>query len=156
MPRIEDLTEVQRQSVLNFPCFEFDDAPFAPLRKPLRQVKLALVTTAGLHRRGDRTFTAGDQSYRIIPSSTSAKDIIQSHNSIGFDRTAMYRDLNITFPMDRLRELAELGIIGSTTASYYSFMGAQTNPRRILEETGPEAARLLLEEGAGAALLTPT
>jgi D-proline reductase (dithiol) PrdB len=156
MPRIEDLTEVQRQAVLNFPCFEFDDAPFAPLRKPLRQVKLALVTTAGLHLRGDRTFTAGDQSYRIIPSNTSATDIIQSHNSIGFDRTAMYRDLNITFPMDRLKELAVLSIIRSTTANYYSFMGAQTNPKRILEETGPEAARLLLEEGADAALLTPT
>jgi D-proline reductase (dithiol) PrdB len=156
MPRIEDLTEVQRQGVLSFPCFEFDGAPFAPLRKPLNQIKLALVTTAGLHRRGDRTFTAGDQTYRVIPSSTSPNDIIQSHNSIGFDRTAMYRDLNITFPMDRLRELAERGIIGSTTANYYSFMGAQANPKRILDETGPEAARLLLEEGADAALLTPT
>jgi D-proline reductase (dithiol) PrdB len=156
MPRIEDLTEVQRQNVLSFPCFEYDGAPFAALRQPLGQVKLALVTTAGLHRRGDRAFAAGDQSYRVIPSNTSASDIIQSHNSIGFDRTAMYRDLNITFPMDRLRELAERGIIGSTTANYYSFMGAQANPKRILEETGPEVARLLLEEDAGSALLTPT
>jgi len=156
MPRIEDLSDVQRQTLLNFPCFEYDDAPFVRLEKPLSQVRLALVTTAGLHRRGDKTFTPGDQSYRVIPSDTAARDIIQSHNSIGFDRTAVYRDLNITFPMDRLRELTERGTIGSTTDNYYSFMGAQTNPKRILEETGPEVAQLLLQEGADAAILTPT
>jgi len=156
MPRIEDLTEVQRQTVLGFPCFEYDDAPFVPLRKPLSQVRLALVTTAGMHLRGDKAFTAGDQSYRVIPSNTVARDIIQSHNSIGFDRTAVYRDLNVTFPMDRLRELAESGLIGSITVNYYSFMGAQTNPKRILDESGPEVARLLLKEGADAAILTPT
>ena len=109
-----------------------------------------------MHLRGDKAFTAGDQSYRVIPSNTSARDIIQSHNSIGFDRTAVYRDLNVTFPMDRLQELVERAVIGSITANYYSFMGAQTNPKRILDETGPEAARLLLKEGADAAILTPT
>jgi D-proline reductase (dithiol) PrdB len=156
MPRIEDLTEVQRQAVLNFPCFEYDDTPFVPLRKPLHQSKLALVTTAGLHLRGDKPFAAGEQTYRIIPSATPAKDILQSHNSIGFDRTATYRDLNIVFPMDRLKELAQRGVIGSLSTNFYSFMGAQTNPKRILEETGPEAAQLLLNEGADAVLLTPT
>ncbi len=156
MPRLEDLTAVQRQAVLNFPCFEYDGAPFVPLTKPLRMARLALVTTAGMHLRGDRAFTAGDQSYRVIPSSTPVKDIIQSHNSIGFDRTGVYRDLNITFPMDRLNELVERGIIGSLTENYYSFMGAQTNPKRILEETGVEVARLLLKEGADAVMLTPT
>jgi D-proline reductase (dithiol) PrdB len=156
MPRLEDLNNIQRQTALNFPCFEFDDTPFVILTKPLAQVRLALVTTAGLHLRGDKTFTAGDQSYRIIPSSSPASDIIQSHNSIGFDRTAAYRDLNVTFPIDRLREMKDRGIIGSVTASYCSFMGAQSNPREILTETGPAAARLLLAEGADAALLTPT
>ena len=141
MPRLEDLTAVQRQAVLNFPCFEYDGAPFVPLT---------------MHLRGDRAFTAGDQSYRVIPSSTPVKDIIQSHNSIGFDRTGVYRDLNVTFPMDRLNELVERGIIGSLTETYYSFMGAQTNPKRILEETGVEVARLLLKEGADAVMLTPT
>ncbi len=156
MPRIEDLSEVQRQNLLNFPCFEYDDAPFARLDKPLSQVRLALVTTAGMHLRTDKTFAPGDQSYRVIPSSAAARDIIQSHNSIGFDRTAIYRDLNVTFPMDRLRELVERGVIASTTSNYYSFMGAQTSPKRILEETGPQVAQLLLKEGADAAILTPT
>ena len=156
MPRIEDLSDAQRQAVLNFPCFEYDSAPFVQLRGPLEETKLALVTTAGLHGRNDRPFAPGDQSYRVISSDTPAREILQSHNSIGFDRTAIFRDLNVTFPRDRLRELVELGIIGSRTSNDYSFMGAQTNPRNILEETGPEVARLLLDEGAGSVLLTPT
>ena len=156
MPRIDGLSEVQRQAVLNFPCFEFETTPFVRPVKPLSRMRIALVTSAGLHLRGDPTFAPGDQGYRTIPSDTPAKDIIQTHNSIGFDRTAIYRDLNVTFPMDRLRELEQSGVIEATTARYYSFMGAQTNPRRILEETGPEVARLLLGEGAEAAILTPT
>jgi D-proline reductase (dithiol) PrdB len=100
MPRIEDLTEVQRQTVLNCPCFEYDDAPFVPLNEPLSEVRLRLVTTAGMHLRDDKPFTAGDQSYRAIPSIAAASEIIQSHNSIGFNRTAVYRDLNLTFPVE--------------------------------------------------------
>ena len=156
MPRIEDLSNTHRQAVLNFPCFEYENSPFVPLREPLHKLKIALVTTAGLHCRGDRPFAPGDQSYRVIPSDTPARDILQSHNSIGFDRTAVYRDLNVTFPRDRLRELVDRGVLGARTSKDYSFMGAQTNPKRILEETGPEVARSLLEEGAGAVILTPT
>lgn len=156
MPRLSDLSEVQRQAVLNFPCFEYDDAPFTRLRKPLAACRLALVTTAGLHLARDKAFGPGDQTYRVIPSAAPAREILQSHTSLGFDRTPFYRDMNVTFPMDRLRELVERGVIAGVTQNFYSFMGAQTNPKRIEEETGPEVARLLLAEGADAALLTPT
>ena len=156
MPRLEDLPDLARQGMLNFPAFDHDDSPCAPMTKPLSEAKIALVTTAGLHLRGDTPFTGGDQTYRVIPSSTPASGIIQSHMSIGFDRTGIMRDVNVTFPVDRLREMAERGEVGSVTENFYSFMGAQRSPRRIEEETGPEVGRLLIEEGADAAFLTPT
>lgn len=156
MPRIEDLGDVQRQAVLNFPCFEFEDSPFVPFSKPLSSARLALVTTAGLHVLGDRPFGGGDQTYRVIPASTPANAIVMSHTSIGFDRTAYYRDINVTFPIDRLRELVAQGELGSLSQNFYSFMGAQTSPKQMLDETGPEVARLLLAEGVDTALLTPT
>jgi len=160
MPRLERLSEVQRQVLLAFPCLEYDTAPWTPLAKGLSRSKLALVTTAGLHLRGDKPFISdskgGDASYRVIPSSTRAADILQSHVSIGFDHTAIYRDINITFPMDRVRELVQEGVIGSLSQQYYSFMGALRNPRRMMEETGPEVARRLQEEGVGVVLITPT
>ncbi len=156
MPRLEDLSDTARQGHLNVPAMEHDDAPFAPLRKPLSETKLALVTTAGLHLRGDAPFASGDQTYRVIPSSSPAGAIIQSHTSIGFDRTAFMTDINISFPVDRLRELVERGTVGALSERFYSFMGAQRDPKRIVEETGPEVARKLLDEGVEAVLLTPT
>ncbi len=156
MPRREDLSDTARQGHLNFPAMEHDDAPFVPLRKPLSEAKLALVTTAGLHLRGDAPFVSGDQTYRVIPSNSAAGDIIQSHTSIGFDRTAFMRDINVTFPVDRLRELVDRGTVGALSERFYSFLGANRDPKRIVEETGPEVARKLLDEGVEAVLLTPT
>jgi D-proline reductase (dithiol) PrdB len=156
MPRLEDLTEVARQGHLNFPAFEHDDSPFVPLTKPLSEAKIGLVTTAGLQVRGDVPFVNNDQSFRVIPSDTPARDILQSHTSIGFDRTAFIRDINISFPVDRLNELVEQGVIGSLSKNYYSFMGALRNPKQVEEETGPEVARLLMAEGVDAVFLTPT
>ena len=156
MPRLEDLSDTARQGHLNFPAMEHDDAPFAPLAKPLSEAKLALVTTAGLHLRGDAPFASGDQTYRVIPSSSPASAILQSHTSIGFDRTAIMRDINVTFPIDRLRELVDRGTVGALSERFYSFLGANRDPKRIIEETGPEVAGKLLDGGVDAVLLTPT
>ena len=156
MPRLEDLSEIERTTALNFPFMDHDDSPSTPLKKPLSQSKVALVTTAGVHTRGDKPFFHGDQTFRVLPESMPARDIVQSHVSIGFDRTPIYRDLNISYPIDRLRELVDRGVIGSLSESYISFMGAQRNPKRIIEETAPAAAKLLKEQGTDVVLLTPT
>jgi D-proline reductase (dithiol) PrdB len=156
MPRLDDLSEVTRQSYLTFPAFEYDDAPFVRPSKPLRDCRVGIVTTAGLHLRGDRPFFSGDQTYRAIPSNASTSQIVQSHSSIGFDRTAFMRDVNISLPIDRLRELVELGEIGSVASELFSFMGAARTPRTMERETGPEVARRLLADGVDVVLLTPT
>jgi D-proline reductase (dithiol) PrdB len=127
-PRLEDLSEIARQGHLKFPAFEHDDSPFTPMTKLLAESKLALVTTAGLHVRGVAPFNNSDQSYRVIPAITPVRDIVQSHPSIGFDRTAFMRDINISFPVNRLNELAAQGVIGSLSTDFYSFMGALRNP----------------------------
>ena len=155
MPRLDQLSEIHRNSALLFPCLEHDDTPWAPMQKPLSQSKVAMVSTAGLHLRDDRLFQGGDPSYRVVPSDTKTSEIILSHVSIGFDYTGIYRDLNLAFPLDRLRELAQQGKVGSLARNYYSFMGAQRDPRRIIEETGPEAAALMHDEGVDLVLLVP-
>jgi len=159
MPRLEHMTEVMRKQALFFPCMEFPDNPWTEMRKPLSRCKVALVTSAGLHMRGDKPFVGDhekrDQSYMVIPSDAKAGDILQSHTSIGFDRTGIYKDINVAFPIDRLRELAERGVIGGLAKNFYSFMGAVTYPNRIIAETGPEAAGLMREEGVDVVLLTP-
>ena len=156
MPRLDRLPQVLRNTLLNFPAQMNDTAPFTRVAKPLAACRVAVVTTAGLHTRGDRPFSPGDQTYRVIPSDTVTRDIIQSHTSIGFDRVAIMRDLNVSFPVDRLRELVERGEIGALAPHFYSFMGAQREISRIHAETGPEVGRRLREAGVDVALVTPT
>jgi D-proline reductase (dithiol) PrdB len=143
-----------------FPCMESDDVPWTPLAKSLSDSTVAIVTTAGLHLRDDKPFNrdhpGGESTYRIIPSDSNTADIVQSHFSIGFDRTAIYRDINITFPIDRMRELVEQGEIGGLAPNNYSFMGALRDCTIIAEQTGPEVAQRLKDEGVNLVFLTPT
>ena len=113
MPRLDRLPEAQARGLLSHNCLDHDDAPWTPLAKPLAAARLALVTTAGLHLRGDAPFTGGHQGYRTIPSATPPRDIVQSHTSIGFDRTGLLQDLNGACPVDRARDLVAAGELGS-------------------------------------------
>ena len=156
MPRLDRLPQISRNNLLTFPAQVNETTPFVRPPKPLAGCRLAIVTTAGLHVRGDRPFAPGDQTYRAIPSDTPTADIVQSHTSIGFDRVPTLRDVNISFPIDRLRELVARGELGRLGPRCYSFMGAQREVARIERETGPEVARRLRAEGVDTALITPT
>ena len=81
--------------------------------KPLAERRVAIISTAGLHKRGDRPFRPGDGSYRVIPAETPANALVMSHISVNFDRTGFQQDLNVVFPIDRLRELVADGTVGS-------------------------------------------
>ena len=123
-----------------------DDTRISPDLRP-SDSRLALVTTAGLHRRGDATFVARDQTYRSFPADTPVSDLVQSHVSLGFDRSGIQRDLNVVFPVDRMRELVGAGELGSLAATFYSFMGAQYPPYAPLQEHAREVGALLRADG---------
>jgi D-proline reductase (dithiol) PrdB len=156
MPRLDRLPEAQAKGLLSHNCLDHDSAPWTPLGKPLAAARLALVTTAGLHVRGDAPFTSGHQGYRTIPSATPARDIVQSHTSIGFDRTGLLQDLNVVFPIDRVRDLVAAGELGGLAANNYSFLGAQRTYDGILGESGPAVARQLRADGVDVVFLTGT
>jgi D-proline reductase (dithiol) PrdB len=159
MPKLDVLPERQRTMMENWPCPEFEDTPWENMLKPLSEARVALVSTAGLHIRGDRPFTTargGDTSYREIPSHSNPSDIIQSHTSIGFDRTTTFRDINITFPIDRLKELNDTGYIGSLSTNYYSFMGALSDVSSLIQKSGPDVASKLNNDQVDVVLLVPT
>lgn len=122
--------------------------------KPLSECTVAVVSTAGLHRRDDRPFAFGALDYRLIAGDEDPASLVMSHVSTNFDRSALQQDLNVCFPMDRLRELADSGKIAGLAQWHYSFMGAIANPV-TLEAMGEEVGRLLAADGVGVALLIP-
>ena len=80
--------------------------------------------------------------------------MVLSHISSNFDRSAFEQDPNISFPLDRLREMAADGEIGAVSNWHYSFMGAMPNPA-LFEDTGIEVGRLLAADGVDVVLLVP-
>src|SRR5258706_5466265 len=134
MPRLDRLPPLNRNNLLMLPIQVNDTAPFTRLARPLATCRLAIVTTAGLHRRADRPFGPGEQGYRVIPEATPAADVVQSHTSLGFDRVPTMRDLNISFPVDRLRELVARGELGGSAPHHYPVIGALPALPPIQEE----------------------
>ena len=136
-----------------------EPVPVAMMRRGLREARLALVTTAGLHTPQQEGFDAsiklGDTSFREIPGDIDVQTLLEAHKSYSFDHKGIEADRNLALPLDRLRELAAAGEIGSLSQRHFSFMGSIINPRPLKEKTAPEVARRLREDGVDAVLLTP-
>jgi D-proline reductase (dithiol) PrdB len=133
----------------------FDGRPW--VRGPaLGARRVAIVTTAGLHIRGDRPFGSGTagMDYRVIPAAASGRDLVMSHTSVNFDRSGFQADWNVAFPLDRLKELARDRTIGSAASFHYSFMGA-VSPVTQYEPKARELAGLLKQDQVDAVLLSP-
>ena len=155
MVRLSDLHEVEAQHMLHVSQGMTPQTP-APwiTPKPLKECKVAIVSTAGLHRRSDPPFRAGAIDYRLLPGDVDFADVVASHVSSNFDRTAFQRDPNIWFPLDRLRELVAEGEVGSVSKWHYTFMGAQTD-HNSLRDAGEEVGRFLAADGVDVVLLVP-
>jgi D-proline reductase (dithiol) PrdB len=133
--------------------------PWTPLAKPLSDSVIALVTTAGVHRRDDPPFDMddadGDPSFRVIPNDSDRRELTITHKY--YDHRAADRDLNVVLPLDRLRELEAERVVGGLARRAYSFMGHidGRHVETLIEETAPDVARRLRADGADAVFLTP-
>ncbi len=132
---------------------------WSPLTVPLREARIALVTTAGLFRPGvDRPFDrmrGGDFSFRVIPDDTELQALAVGQTSDAFDRQPVEADRNSALPLDRLHQLVANGEVGASAPRHLSFNGSITAPGRLIRDSAPDAARLLRDDGVQGALLVP-
>jgi D-proline reductase (dithiol) PrdB len=152
MTRLDKYSEEERSHLLGLPCPSFKTTAFAT-GPSLAERRIALISTAGLHRRGDRPFAIGEADYRLISADTPANDLVMSHISTNFDRTGFQLDLNLVFPLDRLSELVKQGFINSLADYHYSFMGA-TDPRQM-ENAARNLSKIMKKDGVDSVLLVP-
>ena len=142
-----------------FARYAINPVPCAKLEKPLSMVRVALVTTAGLHMPEQAGFDSflknGDASFREIPNTVTTRTLIKAHKSDSFDHSGVQADRNLAFPLDRFRELVARGAIGSLNHRHFSFMGSILKPKRLIEETAPQVAERLRADGVDVVFLTP-
>ena len=152
MVHLRELPEQLREALINQELPEFGDTPWIN-PKPLNECRVALVSTAGLHPREDPAFTPGAGDYRIIPDDYNMNDLVMSHLSTNFDRSGYYQDINTSFPIDRLRELADESTIGSVASRHFSFMGA--TPPTVMEPVARDLVGVLKGDNVDAVVLVP-
>ncbi len=136
------------------------DAPFQPLRKPLAQSRLAIVTTAAPYdpAKGDQgpgaKYNGGAKFYSVYDADSSkSHDLRISH--IAYDRVHSSADDSGTwFPLPQLQRLAGAGRIGEVAPRFF---GAPTNRshRVTIETDAPEILRRCREDKIDAAVLVP-
>ncbi len=151
MVRMDALAPAMAQRMTDLVLPEVESGAWSEA-KPLNEMRVAIVSSAGLHLKTDRPFFRGDTDYRVIPSDTDGADLFMSHVSSNYDRSGFQEDINVSFPIDRLRELAEEGFIGSVATKHISFMGA-TDPTGM-ERNAKEVAAILKEDNVDAVALS--
>ncbi len=151
--RLDNLSEAEKKMFSGARCPSFATNPFFS-GPPLKERRVAIVTTAGVHGRHDRPFLYDDADfYRVIPGNVQANELVMSHFSAGFDRSGFQRDWNVVFPIDRLREMAAEGTIGSVADFHYSYRSR--NAREDMPEPIREIAVLLKKDKVDTVLLFP-
>jgi len=150
--RIEDIPEPTRTNVIALEVTPFESRPFVA-GPPVARRRVAVVSSAAVHRRSDAPMLPGTAEVRALPAGLPAGEILMSHVSINYDRSGWQRDINTVYPLDRLRELAAEGAIGALADTHYSVMGS-TDPRSMAASADAMAAQMRAE-GVDAVLLSP-
>ena len=136
----------------------YAEVAFQPLRRPLAQARLALITTAAPFQpdKGDQgpgaPYNAAAKFYQVYSGDTALDhDLRIAHVAIDRDHTSA-ADAGSYFPLPALRAAAADGLIGGLTARFH---GVPTNRSHhaTLVIDGPELVARCLADGADAALL---
>jgi hypothetical protein len=135
-------------------------APFQPLKKPLKDSRVAIITTAAPFHpaKGDQgpgaAYNGGAKFYTVYDGDTSkTHDLRISH--IAYDRThTSAEDPGTWFPLPQLIRLAHEGRIGEVAPRFF---GAPTNRshRVTIDTDAPEILRRCREDAVDAAVLVP-
>ncbi|MPZ14946.1 MAG: hypothetical protein GEU73_11080 [Chloroflexi bacterium] len=126
------------------------------LAKPLSESTVALVTTGGVHHCNQDPFDVyeelGDWTSRPIPGDIDTSDLTVTHTH--YATQDALEDVNVMFPLDRLRELVDQGVVGGVSPLHFGFMGFIPDPAPLVRETALAAAAELFDRGVDVVVLT--
>ncbi len=136
------------------------DVPFSPLKKPLAQSVLGLITTAVLYdsSKGPQgqgaPYNSTAKFYQPYQQSIEGKvDLRIAH--VGIDRkNANMEDGNCWFPLEAAKRAVAKGEVGALSPNFY---GLPTNrsQRHTLEMDAPRILEMLQLDGVDVAVLIP-
>ncbi len=137
----------------------FETTPWSVPRAPLRELRVALIATADLHRRGDAPFASlesalGDTTFRVV-----AHDLPESELALDapyVDEKYIPSDPEVALPRRALDELVARGEVGSASAQHYSFAQGIVRPLPDLAARAAQLEAPLRGDRVDALVLLPT
>ena len=159
MATMEELAPEVRGFLSVYQWHRINPVLWADMRVALPQARVGLVVTACMTNPGDQPFDAdqpdNDPSIRVVASTTDPALLVNTFPGQAFDHAGLAADANLLIPLDRLREMVAAGEIGELAPRVVSLCGHLPKPRRLIESTAPEIARMFVEDGVDVALLVP-
>ncbi len=148
-----------RRFINSYKPRESIDIPWTPVTKLLSRSRVAIVTTAGVHHIDDSPFKMnepdGDPTFRTIKTKKPGSKLMITHDY--YDHTDADKDINIVFPIERLKDFEHDGLIGKVADKHYGFMGHIDGEHidTLITTQAPEVAQRLKNDNVDVVLLTP-
>jgi hypothetical protein len=157
----ESLSDYQagnmKEIIKKYPFIIPDDIPWTEYSGQPSNQTFALVTSGGFYLKDsqqpfDTKSIHGDTSFREIPKTVSQQDIGIAH--LHYDHSLAEQDMNIVFPIHRMVELENEGIIGKLVDTNYSFSYIN-DAVSLVTETVPKFISLIKAAGVDVVFLVP-
>lgn len=145
------------EELKGYPFVNNKRSPFAPMRRALPLLNLALISSAGAYIDGTDAFDVnaadGDFTFKEIPIEVGGDDL--QFSARGYDTTAVRQDLNSQIPIQRLLEYQSNAVIGQLNPVWWSFMGFIPDAAKFVESTASQLTERINRYEVQAALLIP-
>ena len=130
----------------------FEEVPFAPLTKPLAEIRLAVVTTAALPGPWDAD-TLPPKEVWSAETANPPKALYTNH--VAWDKESTHtKDRESYLPLGALAGLVHDGVLGGLAPRVHG-IPTEYSHRKTLDVDAPELLRRCREDGADAALFSP-
>jgi D-proline reductase (dithiol) PrdB len=136
-----------------------DEVPWAPLRRPLDECRLALVASSVCLVRGDAHeysgVEIGDPSFREIDDDVDTGEVLATSRGRAGDGAADL-ERTVALALDGLRAAVADGRLGELNRRHLALCGPVAATAAALRHTAPLAADRLTADQVDVALLVPT
>ena len=151
--------------------YVYEQTSYKMLEKTLAETRLALMSSSGHFVQGDdpkplgvddmsqseaeariNDFVKEEPHLSEIPIDINQKMLRVRHG--GYDVRGAQKDANVNFPINRMSELRDEGILPNLHPVAYSFVGA-CSQMRLQKETGPQWVEKFKDSQIEALLLIP-
>jgi len=132
----------------------FDPLNLTPLRKPVAECTIGLFASCGAQLPDDPPLgETEDISFRLIPRDTQMSRLVVAHKTKV--RKWAVEDLNVAFPLERMRELESEGVFKRLAHTAVSMVGSIQRFTELVEQTVPSIKQIYDSQGVDLVFLFP-